>query len=217
MRPFLFFIPLLFFVNSCKPKALSLPSKVADAYGYSKFKQVKSIAFTFHAKKGDKLVNRKWKWYPHDKRVAHILPNETITYNQNANLSKEEQAVDAKFINDSFWLLFPYYLNWNRDSYMTFVQQETLSPIQKQKTKALTIAFNKEDGYTPGDAFDLYLTEKNKILEWTYRKGGQKEATKTTTWEDIQSFKGVKLATHHRSADGTFRLWFDGIEIDFID
>lgn len=217
MKPFLFLFLVLFTINSCKPPALSLPNEVAEAYGFSKFDQVKSIAFTFHAQKGAKQVSRNWKWYPHDKRVEHHLPDGLVTYNQEANLSKEEKELDAKFINDSFWLLFPYYLNWNRDSYMTFVQKEAQSPIKNQKTKALTITFNDKDGYTPGDAYDLYLSEKNEILEWTYRKGGQKEATKSTTWEGIKDFSGVKLSTDHHTADGEFRLWFDKIEIEFID
>lgn len=203
---------LVFFVVSCKPEAASLPDDLAKAYGVDHFAQAKSIEFVFHVQKGEKQVDRHWKWYPKDKMVAFISPKGTVYYHQSSELTEEEKALDAKFINDSYWLLFPLHLKWDSKNILTFVEEDVLSPVGKKKTTMLTVKFKNNDGYTPGDAYDLFLSEKNEVLEWTYRKGGGKDG-KSMTWENNMIFNGIKISTLHQG-NGGFRLWFDGIVVE---
>ncbi|HHB79152.1 MAG TPA: hypothetical protein ENK85_07960 [Saprospiraceae bacterium] len=213
MKSILFFIPFAFVFWGCQPENASLTDDLAKAYGVEHFAQVNSLEFIFHVQKGDKMAARHWKWYPKEKKVESISPQGTIAYRQGTDLTEKEKDLDAKFVNDSYWLLFPFHVKWDRDNVLTYVQKDVESPIAKQKTTMLTVQYKNDDGYTPGDAYDLYLSEKNEILEWTYRKGGGKP-TKTTTWEETKDFNGIKIATMHRDATGDFKLWFDGIVVE---
>ncbi len=210
----LFLLALLLGVFiGCKPEAASLPDNLAKAYGIDNFAKAKSIEFIFHVQKGEKQVARHWKWFPKEKRVILFSPQGDKSYYQSDKMSEQEKAIDAKFVNDSYWLLFPFQVKWGRDNLLTLVKEGVTSPIGQQKTTLLTVQYKNEDGYTPGDAYDLYLSEKNEIIEWTYRKGGGKP-TKTTTWEDVKDFNGIKIATMHQDESGAFKLWFDGIVVE---
>lgn len=202
----------------CKPNSDTLPIQVARAYGVEHFEKITSLEFVFHVQKGEKLVaTRHWKWFPKSKKVEYIdalsASNDVFCYNRSASLSEKDKAVDAKFINDTYWLLFPLHLLWDKEHYLSLITENVPAPISKKNTTQLTIQFNNADGYTPDDAYDLYL-DGDRIIEWTYRKGGQKEATKTTTWTDVIELKGLKIATQHQSANGDFKLWFDGIVVE---
>ncbi len=210
--PILLVIMFVIF-NGCKPEAVSLPDNLAKAYGIDHFAQANSIEFVFNVQKGEKKVARHWKWFPKEKRVILFSPQGDKSYYQSDKMTDLEKAIDAKFINDSYWLLFPFQVKWGRDNLLTLVKENVTSPIGKQKTTLLTVQYKNEDGYTPGDAYDLYLSEKNEIMEWTYRKGGG-EPTKTTTWEDVRVFKGIRIATKHQNKNGDFKLWFDGIVVE---
>ena len=51
------------------------------------------------------------------------------------------------------------------------------------------------------------------IREWVYKSsdGGREMAT---TWEDYKDFKGIKIATMHKSKDDSFELFFDDISVE---
>jgi len=211
--PSFLLVVMFLFLNGCKPESAALPDNLAKAYGVDNFAKVNSIEFVFNVQKGDQQLARHWKWYPKEKKVMLISPEGTESYHQSPIMTKEEMEMDKKFINDSYWLLFPLYVKWDRKNILTLVEKDALSPIGKQKTTLLTVKFKNGDGYTPGDAYDLYLSEKNEIIEWAYRKGGGKDA-KAMTWEGNKDFKGVKIATKHQNASGDFKLWFDGIVVE---
>jgi len=203
----------LFLFLGCKPESASIPDKLAEAYGISHFTEVNSLEFVFHVQKGEKHVARHWKWFPNEKRVVLLSGEGGKSYHQNSEMTEEEKAIDAQFVNDSYWLLFPFQVKWDRSNLLTLVQEDATSPISQQKSTLLTVQYKNDDGYSPGDAYDLYLSEKNEIIEWTYRKGGGKP-TKTTTWEGVMDFNGLKIATKHQDKSGTFKLWFDGIVVE---
>lgn len=49
-----------------------------------------------------------------------------------------------------------------------------------------------------------------------YREGGQPEASLVTTWEDQQRFGPLLIPTRFRSGDGTFEVWFSGVEVKTV-
>ena len=121
--------------------------------------------------------------------------------------------IDSTFVRDTYWLLFPLHLQWNRRDFLTLVEEEATAPISGKSAKLLTVQF-KEVMYSPRDAYDLYLTKDNKILEWTWRAGGDVHRAIHTTWEKNQKYGGILLSTLHQSKDGSFRVWFDNIKIN---
>lgn len=210
---FLIVIPVLALWSCNDPKVEdTLPLKVAKAYGFENFDRVKSVAYTWNVQVNPETVRtRNWKWNIKDRTVFYSDADTSFTYS--LDLPKEElPAIDGGFINDKYWLMFPFQLVW--DTGYTYTIMENISaPISGQPSTQLTILYNQEDGYTPGDAYDLFLDENFLIKEWVFRRGNGLEG-RAITWENEKEFKGLKFATEHKNADGIKFIWFTGIEVE---
>lgn len=188
----------------------SLPMKVAHAYGFDNFDQLASIAYTWNVQVGEEVRSRRWDWNIAERTVGYTTADTSYTYS--LDLPKDQlPAADPGFINDKYWLLYPFQLAWD-SGYSYEATENVSSPISGQTTTMLTIVYNNEDGYTPGDAYDLYLDENHMIKEWTFRKGNGSEG-RSFSWEAEKSFDGILIATEHRNADGQLFIWFSDIVV----
>lgn len=106
----------------------------------------------------------------------------------------------------------PFQLGW--DSGYTFETEEGVStPLKGTNSTKLTIIYNSGDGYTPGDAYDLYLDENNKILEWTFRRGNGEQGA-TWTWENEKQVGPLTFAQDHMGANGKRFIWISGLSVN---
>src|SRR5690606_5102632 len=181
---------------SRRDEAQSLPLQVAEAYGFDRMDQVESFEYTWNVRGEDGTVrSRRWNWNVRTGEVDYSGPDTVVRYNI-ADKDTALRAIDHRFINDKYWLLFPFQLAWD-----TGYEYETLpdqtAPISGDNATKLTIRYNNEDGYTPGDAYDLYLDEDNRIIEWVFRKGNA-ESGRAMTWENVRDFNGIKIALDHK-------------------
>lgn len=143
--------------------------------------------------------------------VTYITADTSYTYS--LDLPKEElPPADAGFINDKYWLLYPFQLAWDT-GYTYEVEEHVNAPISGTESTKLTIVYNNEDGYTPGDAYDLYLNDQYMIKEWTFRKGNGSEG-RSFTWETEKEYDGILIATEHRNAEGQLFIWFSDIKVN---
>ena len=121
--------------------------------------------------------------------------------------------VDARFINDQYWLLFPFHLIWDKKAEITDAGMRHYPINKKRKATCLIVKYPPSaGGYTPGDIFELYIGKDNLIHEWIYRAGGKKEG-RALTWEGYKNFNGVHISTVHNVANKSFKLWFSDIKI----
>lgn len=121
---------------------------------------------------------------------------------------------NAGFINDKYWLLAPFQLVWDSDNFAHEHTANTKAPLSQKEMQKLTIVYGNEGGYTPGDAYDFYFGDDFMVKEWVFRKGNQTEPSMITTWEDYIDTKGLKIAKTHKNKDGSFKLYFTGIEVE---
>ncbi|NAS14131.1 hypothetical protein [Poritiphilus flavus] len=217
-------IVILALSYSCKQEKAKKPvsetpeptvlERIANAYGYQDWNKVSELRFTFNVDRDTAHFERKWIWKPQQNEVTGISLGDTITFNRNA-LDSTAMKADAAFINDKFWLLVPFNLVWDADGF-TYEHQETATaPISKENSQKLTIVYNSEGGYTPGDAYDLYFGDDHRITEWVFRKGNQPDPSMTTTWEDNVEMNGILISKMHQKApeDEDFKLYFSGVEV----
>ncbi|PHS60742.1 MAG: hypothetical protein COB12_12750 [Flavobacterium sp.] len=204
---------LLFFGSSQKDK--SLPEEIAHYYGIQQFEKAKSIEFTFHVTKKGKHIKRKWKWSPKSNQVVFLNDAKSSTFIHNNAIGEVQESLDKKFVNDCYWLLFPYYLVWDKDNYDFRILENVKSPINNVCSTKLIINYISKEGSSPNDTYEFYLNKRHEILEWVYRKGGSKIPTKTTTWEQTKSFNDIKISTFHKGKEGTFKVWFNNIDIEY--
>lgn len=186
--------------------------RVAAQHGFDSWKSVRELHFTFNVDRGDSHYERSWIWKPKTNEVTGISAGDTTTYLRSA-VDSTLMELDAGFINDKYWLLAPYQLVWDRDSFEHSTASGVAAPISGEPSEKLTIVYGTEGGYTPGDAYDFYLDEDMVIREWAFRKGNQDEPNMITTWEGYKDMAGLQIATDHKNEDGGFRLYFSNVQV----
>jgi hypothetical protein len=195
-------------------RELTTAQAIAYANGAAHWKNVNEIRFTFNVDRGEKHFERTWYWYPKTDEVisfATAYEKDRIQYNR-SKMDSASIKIDRGFINDKFWLLAPLNLLWDEGT--TFSEkQNVLAPISKDTLNMLTVVYDNDGGYTPGDAYDLYYGKDYEIKEWVFRVGNDSLPTMTTTWEDYETFNGVKIAKTHRDGTPNFKLYFTDISI----
>lgn len=191
-------------------KEESITTKIALANGFGNFEKVNQLNFTFNVKVNDTVRSQRfWKWYPRENKIELTEKGEFYAYSKNDTLDETARETDQKFINDTYWLLFPFQLMWS-DFEFEF-NQTTTAPISQEQMQGLTVHYSSDGGYTPGDTYHLYFTDDFKIKEWTYESSGGR--TLSTTWEDYETFNGILISKTHKSPDGSFQLFFTDIEV----
>lgn len=214
-KTFLFCLfPILFTScnqNNSEEANRSITEKIAYANGFENFEDLEEIRYTFNVRTNDTLrTSREWKWEPQENLVTLTTPDSTITYNHKSEASAHEET-DQRFINDKYWLLFPFHLVWDEMDYEH--EEQATAPISGEELQKVTVIYPEDGGYTPGDVYEVYFGDDHIIREWVYMPGGDTSRSFATTWEDYQDFNGINIATMHRSEDGNFELFFTDLEV----
>jgi len=195
-----------------------LGQQVADTYGFADWDAVEVLGFTFNVQTPERRVARRWTWRPKENLVTlEVEGAEPITYRRDEIADDTPESVrqaDRQFINDSYWLLFPFQLVWSNPA-ITDAGQASL-PIGEGEGHKLVVRYPAEGGYTPGDAYDLYLDDAGLIVQWVYRGGGGEDG-RAMTWENNLNLGPIKVSSEHRNEDGSFRLWFSGLSLKTSD
>lgn len=194
-------------VNASK----EIQQQIANAHGLNNFKEVKEVQFTFNVKSNDSLrTSRSWTWKPQTNQVRFTQGDISRTYNRKDEMNEEEKKMDQKFVNDSYWLLFPFQLVW---SDANISEEKTgKSPISKKEMNYIEVSYSDDGGYTPGDTYVIYYEDDLLLQEWIYKSAdGSREMP--TTWEDFEDYKGLKISKSHKSPDGSFELFFTDVKV----
>ena len=198
--------------STSSAKELSILEKIANAHGYKNWKNIKKLNYTFNVDRDSSHYERSWQWYPQKNEVKMLSAKDTIEYFRK-DMDSIQQQTDQGFINDKYWLLFPFQLVWDK-GFQYSVKENVKAPISEKSMKEITIAYDHQDGYTPGDTYKIYVDKDFIIREWSYIASGSQEPNLSTTWEGYQDFKGLKIATSHQNKEGNFKLYFTNIKVE---
>jgi len=192
--------------------AITFAASVAEAHGLAAFEELEELSYTFNVQLGERTFARSWIWEPKLGRVTQVAEDgESKTYLLNEAAGDPSLAeIDAAFINDQYWLVFPFELVWADQLDLELSAGFVERPFGPGSARRLTATF-RSGGYTPGDAYDLFVGPDKRVLEWVFRKGAGPEPTRATRWNDYQDFDGLPLSLD-RPGDGGFRVWFTGVE-----
>ena len=198
--------------STSSAKELSILEKIANAHGYKNWKNIKKLNYTFNVDRDSSHYERSWQWYPQKNEVKMLSAKDTIEYFRK-DMDSIQQQTDQGFINDKYWLLFPFQLVWDK-GFQYSVEENVKAPISEKPMKEITIAYDNEDGYTPGDTYKIYIDKDFIIREWSYIASGSKEPNLSTTWENYQTYNGLKIATNRQNKEESFKLYFTNIKVE---
>jgi hypothetical protein len=125
-----------------------------------------------------------------------------------------KNVVDPAFINDQYWLIFPFHVAWDGAS----VTDEGMHklPLGDGSAELVTVKYGSKHGYTPGDTWDLYVGADKRIVEMFYHRGGPpKPNAVIVTWAGYKKAGPLLFSTDHRgTADGKpVRVSFSGVSV----
>lgn len=201
------------------PRVDSPRDRLADAYGLKDFDQVEELRYTFNVQLPDRVVSRAWSWEPKRDRVTFRGAADqggTVSYDRSrlAGQAGEPVAkVDPWFVNDNYWLLFPLRLAWDGSATVADDENPAPLPIGAGRARRVIVRYPPNEGYTPGDVYELFIGASGRIEQWIYRKGGDPQPTRITTWEDYRRVGPLTLSLDRRGTDGRFRVWFTDVAV----
>lgn len=215
MKNYLILIAMVITFTSCKnenteeknkEQPVEFSMQVAQQSGFDQWRDVKKVDFTFNVeRKGETVVSREWQWNPKSEHVTLTSNNETITYNRNQKLDSLAVSADRAFINDVYWLLPQFKTVWDEGT--------DISYPESTDGKMMKLQYTGNDGYTPGDRYDMMIDKNLMVTKWMYYPKGTTEPAMTTTFEDYNDYNGIKIATNHRAEDGSLNIYFTDINI----
>lgn len=191
--------------------------RIAETYGSESFSRVEVLEYTFNVQIGEKQISRSWIWWPQVEQVTLKRGSDqgALTYNRlelDENPPQDLKQIDAWFINDNYWLLFPIHMI--RDSQAKVEDTgHRKRPLGEGTAKCVVVTYPTTAGYTPGDVYELFVDNEYMITEWIYRRGGSETPSRTTSWEDHRQAGGLTFSLDHHGDDGKFRLWFTDVAV----
>ncbi len=200
-----------------KEQGMTVRQHIGESYGLQYFGEVEQLQYTFNVKKGEDQVNRFWIWEPHLNRVTFkgMDYQEAITYYRSEAdpaASDKLKKIDAWFINDNYWLLFPFHVTWDTHAKVEDIGRQRL-PMGDGRARCVVVAYPATGGYTPGDVYELYLDDQYRLIQWVYRRGGSEKPTRIATWEDHRKVGPLTLSLNHQGEDPDFRVWFTNVGV----
>lgn len=220
---FKFFIVVLLAIgiSACaglsKERPMNVRQNIAESYGLQHFGEVEKLQYTFNVKKGEDHLYRFWIWEPRLDRVTFkgMDYQEAVTYNRSEigdDTPERLKKIDAWFINDNYWLLFPFHVAWDTNTKVENLGRRKL-PMGDGSARCVVVTYPAAGGYTPGDVYELYLDNYNRLTQWVYRRGGSEKPTRITTWEDHRKVDALTFSLNHLGEDRNFRVWFTNVGV----
>jgi hypothetical protein len=197
--------------------------KLGKTYGLESFGQIEAIRYTFNLQFPGVNVSRSWTWEPKTGQVTYEGKDKSgkpvkVTYLR-SQLSSQPDAVkkdiDPGFINDQYWLLFPFHVSWDTGAMVEDAGMQKL-PLGKGSAEKVVVKYPSDVGYTPGDTWELYVGADGRIQELVFHHGGSvKPSVVIATWAGYKKAGPLLISTEHRgTADGKpLRLFFSDVSV----
>jgi len=207
-------VGVLFFTSSAwAQQRAQILDQIAKAYGLDSWNQVEAIRYTWNGEiPGVFKLTHMWEWEPKTGKISFEGKDKEgkpvkVTYIESQLSSQPDNVkneVEPAFVNDNYWLIFPFHAYWDKSATVTDEGMKKL-PVGAGSARLVVVKYPAEaGGFTPGDTWDLYVGKDNRVQYLVYHRGGSKPPQLV-----IASFTGYKKAgplvvsTEHRgTADG---------------
>ena len=202
-----------------------IAEQIAKTYGLDSFSRIDRIRYTFNAE-GALTLSRTWVWEPKTDQVSYEGKDKAgkpvkLTY-QRSQLSGQaavvKDEIDPAFINDQYWLLFPFHVVWDTSAKVEATGMHKL-PLGKGSARRVVVTYPPEGGYQPGDTWELFVSSDYRIQEWIYNHAGTPKWTGVWSWEDYKRAGPLLVSLNHpgRGMDGKpLRVFFSDVAVMLV-
>jgi hypothetical protein len=196
-----------------QPPRPPILEQIAKTYGLDSWNQIEAIRYTWNGEiTGLFKAAHMWEWEPKTGKISYEGMDKDgkpvkVTYLQsqiNSQPANVKDQIQPSFVNDNYWLLFPFHAYWDTSATVTDQGMQKL-PIGNGSAKLVSVKYGAElGGYTPGDTWDLYVGKDNRVVQFVYHRGGPKPPQLVTaTWAGYKKAGPLLFSTDHRgTADG---------------
>jgi len=187
--------------------------QVAKTYGLDSYGQIEAIRYTWNGEiTGLFKASHKWEWEPKTGKITFETTGKDgkpvkVTYDSSQLGSQSDQVkneVEPAFVNDNYWLLFPFHAYWDTSANVTDEGMKKL-PAGAGSAELVSVKYPPEaGGYTPGDTWDLYVGKDHRVEYLVFHHGGtRKPSLVNATWTGYKKAGPLLVSTEHRgTADG---------------
>jgi len=188
-----------------------IAEQIAKTYGLDSFGQIDAIRYTFNAQFPGVNLSRSWVWQPKADQVSYegkdkdgeAVKATYVRSQLNSQPANVQDDIDPGFVNDNYWLLFPFHAYWDSSATVTDHGMHKL-PLGNGSAELVAVKYPLEGGYTPGDTWELYVGKDNRVEHLVYHRGGPtKPGLVIATWAGYKTAGPLLISTEHRgTADG---------------
>ena len=213
MIRFLFFAALFLASNLWAQERAPILEQIAKTYGLDSFGQIEAIRYTWNGEiPGVFKLSHNWEWEPKTNKVSYEGKDKDgkpvkATYIESQLSSQPDSVkneVEPAFVNDNYWLIFPFHAYWDKSATVTDEGMKKL-PVGTGSARLVVVKYPAEaGGYTPGDTWDLYVAKDNRVQYLVYHRGGPKPPQLViASWAGYKKAGPLVVSTEHRgTADG---------------
>jgi len=189
--------------GSLAQERAAIAEQIAKTYGLDSFSQIEAIRYTFNAEGALKL-SRTWVWEPKADRVSYegkdkagkLVKLAYVRSQLSSQAAEVKEGIDPGFINDQYWLLFPFHLVWDTSAKVEDTGMQKL-PLGKGSARRVVVTYPSDGGYTPGDTWELFVGADNRIQEWVYHHGGSAKPSGIWTWVEYKNAGPLLVSQNH--------------------
>ena len=224
-------------VSAATARAGDIPpaaQEMAKTFGVDSWGQIEGLRYTWNAElpgavkpfdggSGTITISHKWEWDPKTGTISYEGKDMNgqplkVTY-QRSDMSSQSDVVknfvDPAFFNDQYWLLIPLHAIWDTSAKVT--DEGAQKPaLLDDSADLISVKYTGNDGYTPGDTWDLYVDADHRLVEMDYHRGGPKKPSLVVvTWAGYKKAGPLLISTEHKgTADGApFHLFFTDVSV----
>ena len=206
-------IATLLLAATSRAQKAPVAEQIAKTYGLDSFGQIEAIRYTFSLDlPALKLkLYRTWTWEPKADRVTYEGKDKAgnpvkVSYVRSQLSSQPDNVkneIDPGFINDQYWLVFPFHVVWDTGATVEDKGMQNL-PVGKGSARQVIVKYPSNVGYTPGDTWELFVGADNRVQQMVFHHGGStKPNLVVASWAGYKKAGPLLVSTDHRgTADG---------------
>src|SRR5256885_10049688 len=170
--------------------------KVAKVYGLDSYDKIEAVRYTWSIDiPGLFKATHKWEWEPKTGKISFESTDKDgkpvkVSYDSSQLSTQPDQVkneVEPAFVNDNYWLIFPFHAYWDKSATVTNQGTKKL-PIGAGSATLVSVKYPQEaGGYTPGATLDLYVRKDHRVPAIVHHpRGDKKPSLVTATWTGLQ-------------------------------